>query len=770
MKITAKIFVGIIAIALIVSCLAFTATADFTESNIEDILEYYTCENYASIDYEDLPVGKYTAHHTATEGDGFSYSFNRIDGDNTNNYTVVDENGNKMLKISDPAPLGVRYEFNFEGDDLTELVTSVRYMTTAEEGKAGSTFSLFLYAHDDNNPLYPNPRLRTVSILCDENDPAENRVEYLSVVDGAYYEDNVLEGFVPTLNTWYTIEAVYNLPLDTYTVTITPDGGEAVSVSGNLGTLAYIDTVRTEVKCSKGNTDNDTYIDELEIYEGTFVRDNKNVDAITAETLLSLEDLASDTESAYVKARIAKVLKYVVMDGAYLPGSDVADRDAVLSAIDWAKGYIYPTYLESMIACVADIDTEANYYERNDYALFLKSLSDEIPTTAEGILALPGVTSADTTAVLNAKAATEIELTAVNKVKSDSEAFIAAMLSYDSTSKDYNYIEALYKTLADCTYRAPEYKYVPVNAREEIIYATVADAEVEFNKFSEKRNSVYNNVQNFFNGISIMETTAYEDFATLYNGYVLAHTVYVDGVIDVNLDESTCEGLTEAIAKYPALTNAVEVRIAPCDKFIELVNKAEIAMYHSMKKAYITEAYPYYDDTNTEKIIEASYPGITEAKAKFDTIRAFLESNYESAQAYIEAVALLESATGFAAKKAAVEAALLLKANGDIVGIDGVAEANMALAAVESYVAAAEGASETLIAIVSELSEAKTLEKRRELINSANAFLSLAEDSISGVTSAKASLTSLIAAYNEEVRALNSAFSSAITNALSAGV
>ena len=35
MKITAKIFVGIIAIALVVSCLAFTATADFTESNIE---------------------------------------------------------------------------------------------------------------------------------------------------------------------------------------------------------------------------------------------------------------------------------------------------------------------------------------------------------------------------------------------------------------------------------------------------------------------------------------------------------------------------------------------------------------------------------------------------------------------------------------------------------------------------------------------------------------------------------------------------------------
>ena len=46
MKMTKRIFIGVIAIAVLVSAFAFSAFAAVDATNYDDILEYYACDDY----------------------------------------------------------------------------------------------------------------------------------------------------------------------------------------------------------------------------------------------------------------------------------------------------------------------------------------------------------------------------------------------------------------------------------------------------------------------------------------------------------------------------------------------------------------------------------------------------------------------------------------------------------------------------------------------------------------------------------------------------
>ena len=141
----------------------------------------------------------------------------------------------------------------------------------------------------------------------------------------------------------------------------------------------------------------------------------------------------------------------------------------------------------------------------------------------------------------------------------------------------------------------------------------------------------------------------------------------------------------------------------------------------------------------------------------------------KNADAYIAAVnelkALVAANGSYSAKKIAVASAKTLQESGNVLGYEGVKEANIDLAKVDSDIKALEGYSKTLIEIVNQLKEEKNLSVRRELILSAQACVEKAERSYTGVSAAITALNECIAQYKADVQLVNSALANATKNA-----
>ena len=133
---------------------------------------------------------------------------------------------------------------------------------------------------------------------------------------------------------------------------------------------------------------------------------------------------------------------------------------------------------------------------------------------------------------------------------------------------------------------------------------------------------------------------------------------------------------------------------------------------------------------------------------------------------YIIEVNKIDAATGFYAKRAAVKAALALKAAGDNLAVEGVLEANLKLAAAEAEVNELEGNSKSVISLVKQLEEAETISARRDILRAiANHVDGVAND-YDGITAALATLATETAEFEADVAAANEAIMSAIKNAV----
>jgi len=186
-------------------------------------------------------------------------------------------------------------------------------------------------------------------------------------------------------------------------------------------------------------------------------------------------------------------------------------------------------------------------------------------------------------------------------------------------------------------------------------------------------------------------------------------------------------------------------------------------MYYIIIKTELVTAELYVDADTTAYTVEADYPGVKEASDSIAAIKARLAEMEAGASAYIAAVNDIANKTTFEEKKAAVNNAYTLKEKGDVIGIDGVQEANLALANADATLDVLEGNSKTLINSVAQLAdESLTLAERREQIIIAKGAVDSAEPTYVGVADAKAKLEQYIAAYDAQVSALNSAFSAVV--------
>ncbi len=764
MKLAKKILVAMLALALLTSAFLFTATATDTftalgMNDIDDILEYYTLEDYLADNYND---GTWTTSIVETDA---NYSQTQI---NKNGYQLIDvstaadptnaENGVLSVKLPYNKKSGYRmaatdkvegltdkllltFKIYFDESATNNLFYELKVGMVNEDGKAsGSEYTILQFNFSKNNG---DP-----GFYYSTWDPnSKSFGSELTAVKKAGTDENV----VPETGKWYDVVITVNAADDVYSFDVKDLDGNSVVSSGNLslegaakvwGFYCYGKFLNNKDKIYSDSAK--FYLDDMEIYEGSFIRYPSLKDSITTTHLQDLEAIyTADTADYDTKYSVARVLDYLYND---------ADDFVVGDVMPNAQKYINETYAVAFSKAADSIDSSLGYYERLAYLDTLKAFDIKLPD-ADSLNGAVGITSDIEALVIAAREAYATEVAALKDIEGRCEAFIAYMNGYDPASMDYVYITNYFTGAADEKFANRISSYEGVAAAEEIYAGLKSKAEL-----------MIADVDAFMSAVEKMETST--TFGSLFLAYVEANASYTkygtNAVINPELDNATKSGLVEDITSYESKVDEILATAFICDEFNRIVNEATISSYYTALNNVLDQAAAVRAQFGD---YEMDYPGLTESVATYDALAAAVAESESAVEAYITAVNAIATKTTFAEKKAAVTAALALKASGDVLGAEGVVEANIALTAAEAEINLLEGNSTTLISLVEQLKAAETLAQRRALILLANVSAANAEDTYTGVSAAKADLAAEIAAFEAEVAAANGALESAIKSA-----
>jgi len=577
----------------------------------------------------------------------------------------------------------------------------------------------------------------------------------------------------PETGKWYGITIAVNARDDVFSFTIEDKATGASETSGDLdmtgcagiwgfynyGTFAN-NSVSTgtsaEKEAIKKSTAVKYYINDMEIYEGTYRRYPSYRESITETHLEDLNTLYNlEGTDIATKVRIADVLDY-------LYSTDETEFTPELRAVipDAAK-YINETYAAALCDAVGGVNKTASYYDRFAYLPNIARFDEKIDAN-DVLEGQPGITEQILADVVAARAAYANEIAELAVIKEQSDSFVALMAQYEawmaedgeSTNDEYQPLNDFYTEATGAAY-----------AKRDALYEGIAAAEESLAELSAIVTRMNDDVATFLKHANDMKAAT--TFGPLYAAYVGAQYSYVKygtpALINPDMDNASHQQVVEMIAYFESEEATILAKKDECDAFNRVMAEADFASYYNSLVEKLERAKELYPLINTD--YEADYPGIAEAKALYTNLNAAVEAANTASEAYINAVNAIATKTTFYEKKAAIAAALVLKETGDILGIDGVMEANIALTAAEVDINVKEGNSTTLISLVAQIKEAKTLKEQRKLIHLAKASAEKSEDTYEGVTAAKAELAAAIEAFNADVAAANGALSSATENA-----
>lgn len=782
MKIFKRILVATLAIALLAA--AFSV-ASFAEEDTreypyaieefdkaEQILEYYTLQDYLADNYDD---GEFT-EELVTSGRGGAYSVveDPTDPDNKVLVTTVGRADSDVMYSMAVAP----------EDALTDkLVVSSRVYFDATAAN-GLSYNLRIGMQSEKDPM---PRYFN---LFSFDMKAATFSYYVSdgTHDNAYTKQKVSD-WTPALNTWYDVFVVYNAVDDNYKITIStvPADGEDAVVLMETGKISIEGAVAMNeyqlyivAAAGKDRSEKKCYLDMVEIYEGTTYRNPSQKDEKTRIHINDLADFYSKAETSFAdKLRIANVYYFFF-------NLDPAEFDStILTDFPEIEKQMNETFAAEIINRVNGIDDTLTYAERVAYIDYIEEYDIRLPEnlTDDGV-SVVGITADLAKAVEAARATRDTAVVAIEETKEHTENFIDFMTNvYDADEKNYVQMLVWYGELLDRYDGAVEYKNDYRDVDKEVYpyqtryytandpsckalaadghnvaidteYPGMGDLYDEYLAFCAKFEEIQVNIKEFIIHVESIELAT--TFGARCEAYLAAKEYYNDGVIHAGLDNDTHEKLAGSIAFYLRVEPSIVVKIQDCELFIAVVEEAAVASYYTTLNEKLEHAEVAYS------AIAIDYPGIYDALEVYNELRIYRAELAAAADAYIEAVdAIADAKNLFYAKKDAVDKARELKAAGDVLGYPGVAEANITFAFAEADVNFREGNSTTLISLVKEIAKTKSIEERRVLIRQAIVARDNCEITYEGVVDAKISLDYEIDRFIDDVRAANALIISA---------
>lgn len=743
MKITKKIFLVLLAVAIFVPCLLFSVSAEDTFNaeginDIEDIMEYYDLPDYLADNYEN---GTWNTDYYS----GSNSSVVEDPLDPANKVLKVTGKNNSYGSASETDKLVV--SFNLYIDAVTTGEYKLDIKMKDANGVETTTFNTIFSANYKTKKFQYSVWDSTIN----------------NNAGGFVLRD--FEGIAPEAGKWYKIVIFFNAAEGQYNFKISGDGEQTWNYSDvcSLGNVKSMSRFELKTNFSGRSGKILIYLDEVEVYCGTFERSPSNKNNITAQTLLDLDALynADGTDLA-TKVRIANVLYQLIDKYGYVPADTTPELDAVKAVIAKAPEYINYAFANEFVSRAGQFDPTFTYYEKLDFIAGIEYYNDVLPedTALEGT---PGIDAILAEAVKAARVVYLSEIEKCAQIAADSDAFIKAMYAYDAECKDFDgYLKSFADTVAG-------YTMIDATYAEDVEGVTefdMTDALASYAEFKAKYDKLSGAAASFISGASDMKSAleamnaskkgedAYENaFEVLYKGYLLANSVYNGGDIDENLDESTYAELAALFSVYLENEDSVVAEMALCDQFNDIMKKAKIATYYTAIKEHLALAEPLVNEVRTK------YVGIEESLALYAALTNVTEGNEDASAAYIAAVAEIGK-DGFAEKafverKAAVDAALALKAEGDVLGIEGVKEANVILSKASAEIDALVGYSESLIYFVGEIEATESLSQRRALIKEAMVAADRSEPTYQGVADAKEALENLIKDFEADVNSAN---------------
>lgn len=814
MKITKRILAVLVLMALLVSCVLLSVSAEDNKktfnaegiNDIEDILEYYASDEFVADNYESQ-----APNVTYYSGDNSEVI---VDPANENNKVLKVFAGNNEYKISvDSKALIV--SFNICYDASMEGQYKLNLKTLDTNGEESITYTSFFTVNAGANKFQ-------YSVWDSELNSGEG---------GFVLAD--FEEIAPVAGAWYKVVIFFDAEEGQYSFKIiyADKDGKPVQVDSekiSLGNVACATDLSLKTYAEERGDKVLAYIDNVEIYSGTFERTPANKGFITARTFLDLDALYNaENTDLQTQVRIAKVFDDLWVSGRYTAVfvTDEAlgvSQDAVVQVQNNIPAYVNSAFAKEIVRIAEAIDVESGYAARIENIAEYGYFNSVLPENEE-LADAPGIDAELGEKLIAARVAIENEKTACETIADDSVKLMTLMQSYDSSISDYDgYLAKLYQSVMACekwdiTYTGyigednPFTIQDAASLREEFLskynkldtaagvfineankmkaavellgkaeqdmreaLSAYTEAErimtaaleimnginLEDENLSEQDRALYAEQKSIFEAqkatydeqkaLYDAANVIYEDeFAKLANAYLAAKEIYNGGDIDENLDEATHSELFSLFSVYTDNEDFIIAETALSDKFISVVKDAEIATYYTSKVERLREAESYLDS------IRIKYSTVAEALEKYNQLKADIASQEKAAADYIAAVNEIAKAESFADRKAAVEAATALKAEGDVLGISGVNEANMALSEAAARIETENANSVTLIALVAEIGRVRDFLTRRELLARAQYAADNTDETIEGVTDAKARLAELMEAYIEEVNKMN---------------
>lgn len=784
MKKFKRILIATLAIALIASAFAVSSFAEDDNreypytikefDKAEQILEYYTLEDYLADNYDD---GK-LSEEFASVGRGGKYE---IVADPT-------ASANNVLSVQLAKPNSdFRYSMKVLPEEaLTDKIVVSSRVYFGDNADDGLTYNLRIgmQAETDPAPRYFN--LFTIDMAA-----AEFR-HYVS--DGSHTNATTMQavynGWKPEAKTWYDIFVVYNCVDDYYKITISSvpaDGSDAkvLAETGNIEIVGaasmceyqlYVSALDSADKRKVKNF----YFDNVEIYEGTTYRNPSLKDPKTRTHIEDLTKFYADKNTTFEeKLRIADIYYFFY-------SLDPSEFDeTVLTDFPVTAVQMNETIAQEIINRVNNIDDELPYGERVAYIDYINEYSDRLPENlTDANVKVAGITEDLAKAVEEARNVRDVAIVAIEKTREHSENFIDFMTNvYDANNKNYSQNKVWYAELHDKYDGSELYKndfldidknaypyqtryYTSLdpackdlvsaghNVEIDTQYKNIPDFYADYLAFCKKFEEIENNIKMFSIHVDSMELAT--TFGARYDAYVQAKSYYNDGVIHTGLDNFTHAELQRRIEFYLRTEPSIIVKMNDCEMFIAIVKEAQVASYYTVLNEKLNQAeVAYYG-------IALDYTGMFETVALYNELLLYRTSLEIAAEDYIEAVnAIADAKNLFYAKKEAVEYARSFKESGDVLGYPGVAEANVTFAEAEADVNFREGNSTTLITLVDKIADTDSISERRILLRQAMTAKENCEITYEGVVDAKIALDKEMTRFVNDVRAANAVISSA---------
>ncbi len=797
MKLAKRVFIGLLVVAILVSSIAVAISADTAEPAYDDILKYYDPATSTIYVDEDFEGATYEGEFVNGADDKLSGRVElSVETDNNNNPTnkymdmisgpitntaavgnmlyvvnINDENG-------DPAKLGT---FVFDADIKASHIERAHLLCGDGCG------------YDDEFNSFANlpevcPRCGAavnvkksgsplVKVFVGETPHMDGSITGTALIVLDFARGKVLLNVGSSFteldmaiseNKWYSVHIVYEQNKFELIIADVANKDNKLTYRDISTPMHSVASVKVGYDSTSTFDGRDTVIslDNIYLQSGSDYRKTtpEELEALTKASIAQLKGmLFDDTVSLSTKFKVVDV--YDKLLDVY--GYTTTDAE-VLSDIEAIKAQILVVYGESLKNTVSSINVRDSYEERFAHIETGKVVAERVRTYMSGDVADD---------IKNALSVYDAEVADLADDKVASEAFMAFVQEwfddgYDFSSNDYKVLAEFYDAAKAAFYDEDKQSY-----KYNTTYPGISDAFNNHDLVRSKFEKMKSQSEAFVDAINELKDAvdAYADAKTAYDAVDPADTAaleaaaaqlslaqadrlvaYAESKVLV-YDNETCPGVTDALEFYEAQTELKAIGEV-AENFLGFMAKATVAINLDTKEKYLDDAELLLDEVAIE------YPGVAEAKEQYVTIRQSIADVRKAAADYIAAVAALDGLTGDELV-AAVNNALALKEAGDILEIDGVIDANIALFDIYTSLRYAEASATKFVTLVGNIDNTASLATRFAAIKLANDARNVPDKTLSGVSEAEAVLNDAIALYDSDISEINASYAESTKNA-----